>query len=64
MRLNGKNAVVTGAGQGMGRDISLCFAVEGADLVLAGRRREPLERLVDEVQSHSGLGISRFELNL
>ena len=51
MRLNGKNAVVTGAGQGMGRDISLCFAVEGADLVLAGRRREPLESLVDEVQS-------------
>ena len=51
MRLKGKNAVVTGAGQGMGRDISLCFAVEGADLVLAGRRREPLESLVDEVQS-------------
>ena len=51
MRLKGKNAVVTGAGQGMGRDISLCFAVEGANLVLAGRRREPLESLVGEVQS-------------
>jgi len=51
MRLNGKNAVVTGAGQGMGRDISLCFAVEGADLVLAGRRRKLLESLVDEVRS-------------
>ncbi|GIT25972.1 MAG: hypothetical protein CM1200mP41_20160 [Gammaproteobacteria bacterium] len=41
----------------MGRDISLCFAVEGADLVLAGRRRKPLESLVDEVRA---LGDARW----
>jgi len=43
MRLKGKNVVVTGVGQGVGRNISLRFANEGADLVLAGRQREPLE---------------------
>ena len=51
MRLKGKNVVVTGAGQGMGRLISLRFANEGANLVLAGRQREPLESLVDEIQN-------------
>ncbi|HAN59670.1 MAG TPA: hypothetical protein DCQ11_02350, partial [Gammaproteobacteria bacterium] len=51
MRLKGKNVVVTGAGQGMGRHISLRFANEGANLVLAGRQREPLESLVDEIQN-------------
>ena len=43
MRLKEKNVVVTGAGQGMGRNISLRFANEGANLVLAGRQTEPLE---------------------
>ena len=33
--LDGKIALVTGCSQGLGKDISLCLAQNGADLVLA-----------------------------
>ncbi len=35
MRLKGKRAIVTGAGQGIGRSIALKMAREGADLIIA-----------------------------
>ncbi len=35
MRLKGKKAIVTGAGQGIGRSIALRVAQEGADVVIA-----------------------------
>ena len=38
--LDGKVAVVSGLGPGMGRDISLALAGEGADIVMAARQRE------------------------
>ncbi len=38
MLLDGRVAIVSGIGPGMGRDISLTLAREGADVVLAARR--------------------------
>ena len=35
MRLKDKKAIVTGAGQGIGRSIALKMAQEGADVVIA-----------------------------
>ena len=37
MELTGKTAIVTGAGQGIGRGIALVLAERGASVVLNGR---------------------------
>ncbi|MEN2977596.1 SDR family oxidoreductase (plasmid) [Tistrella bauzanensis] len=41
--LAGKTALVSGAGSGLGRAIAIAMARAGADLVICGRRPEPLE---------------------
>ena len=43
MRLQGKTAVVTGAGSGIGEAIARTFAAEGARVVTVGRSAEKLE---------------------
>lgn len=53
MRLDGKTALVTGAGKGLGRAIALGLAGAGADLALVSRTRKDLESLADEIR---GLG--------
>ncbi|HEX5867610.1 MAG TPA: SDR family NAD(P)-dependent oxidoreductase, partial [Beijerinckiaceae bacterium] len=43
MASQGKIAIVTGAGSGVGRAVSLALMRDGYSVVLAGRRPEPLE---------------------
>lgn len=50
MLLEGRVAIVSGIGPGMGRDISLTLAREGADVVLAARREERLREVAHEVE--------------
>lgn len=51
MLLDGKVAIVTGIGPGLGRDIALRFAEQGARLALGARNAERLERVAAEARS-------------
>src|SRR5688572_10950632 len=55
--LDGKVAVVVGAGPGIGRACALAFAGAGADVVVAARREEPLRALADEVAAATGRAV-------
>ena len=49
--LAGAVAVVTGAGTGIGREISLRLAAEGADVALTGRSVGPMEEVAEQVRA-------------
>src|SRR3954468_5935787 len=49
MAVVGKIALVTGAGVGIGKAVSLARAHHGRAVALAGRGREPLEAVADEI---------------
>ena len=49
--LEGKVAIVSGIGPGMGRDISLALAREGADIVMAARRAEKMTEVGAEIEA-------------
>ena len=49
--MQGRVAVITGGGTGIGRASALVLAERGADIVLAGRRAEPLKSTVAEVEA-------------
>jgi len=49
--LDGRVAIVTGGGTGIGRGAALVLAQYGADVVLAARRPEPLEATANDVEA-------------
>jgi 7-alpha-hydroxysteroid dehydrogenase len=49
-RLDGKTAIVTGAGRGIGAASALALAEAGADVVLASRTAEQLEAVAEQVR--------------
>ncbi len=50
--LDGKVAIITGAGTGIGKVAADLFAEAGADLVLAGRRQAPLDEVAAQAREH------------
>jgi NAD(P)-dependent dehydrogenase (short-subunit alcohol dehydrogenase family) len=56
--LDGKVAIVTGAGQGVGRGIALALAREGVAVAVIGRTLEKCERTLGEIEALGGRGIA------
>ena len=54
MLLQGKIALVTGAGQGVGQGIALALAAEGAKVAVTGRTLSKLEQTCQMIEERGG----------
>ena len=51
LSLEGKIALITGASRGIGKAIALAFADAGADVAIASRKLEDLEKVAGEIEA-------------
>ena len=58
MQLEGKAALVTGAGRGLGRSIALAYAQEGADVAIISRTPTELEQVAEEIRALGRRGLA------
>ena len=54
VRLQGKKAIITGAGSGIGRETSIRFVQEGAQVVLVDRNTEGMKQTLQSIQALGG----------
>jgi 2-keto-3-deoxy-L-fuconate dehydrogenase len=57
-QLNGKVAVVTGSGSGIGRAVALAFAKQGAEVHLFDLNKEALDNAAEEIKSANGKAVA------
>ncbi len=62
--LEGKNILVTGAGDGIGRVVALTYARYGATVLLLGKTLSKLEYVYDEIEGFGGKQPAMLPLNL
>jgi NAD(P)-dependent dehydrogenase (short-subunit alcohol dehydrogenase family) len=54
-RLDGRHALVTGAGQGVGRGIALALAAEGCAVAVVGRTEAKLQSVAKEIEQRGAI---------
>ena len=52
--LSGRNILITGAGDGIGKAVAIAMAGYGATITLLGRTEKKLEKTYDEIESYGG----------
>jgi NADP-dependent 3-hydroxy acid dehydrogenase YdfG len=57
--LDGKVALITGAGSGIGRESAILLARDGARVILTGRRLQPLQEVAGHVEAEGGTAVAR-----
>ena len=62
MLLSGQVAMITGAGRGLGRAISILFAEEGARVAVTGRTKDRRDNVTAEVLAKGGDGLIELTL--
>jgi NADP-dependent 3-hydroxy acid dehydrogenase YdfG len=55
--LSGKVAIITGGGTGIGQGIALMLSKEGCKVVLSGRRKSPLDKVLEKIYAQGGEGM-------
>lgn len=53
--LKGKKALVTGSSSGIGEGIAKCLAREGVHVMVQGRKKQELQRVVQEITTNGGI---------
>lgn len=61
MRLQGKIAIVTGAGKGIGKEIALSLGAEGAMVIAVSRTKTDLDQAVHEITQNGGHAIAMIK---
>ena len=62
--LDGKIALVTGGGTGIGKGIARIFANNGANVTIAARNLERLQESADEISAESGTTITALSMDV
>ena len=68
-KLEGKTAIITGAGRGIGREVALRFASEGARVIVndlgvsvagEGQDDTPAQQVVNEIKAQGGIALANY----
>ena len=57
-QLENKTAIVTGGGSGLGAGVALALADAGVNVVVCGRRLEPLQAVVEQILAKGAQGLA------